>query len=46
MEQKVAISELQRLEFKQAFEEFDKVKVLHLIEIKCKAQLPISFKRR
>ena len=27
MEQKVAISELQRLEFKQAFEEFDKVSV-------------------
>ena len=26
MEQKVAISELQRLEFKQAFEEFDKVR--------------------
>ena len=26
MEQKVSISELQRLEFKQAFEEFDKVR--------------------
>ena len=27
MEQKVSISELQKLEFKQAFQEFDKVDV-------------------